>query len=84
MILVFVLSSLIGGLVVGMLGRLLLIGPDPMSIWETIAIGLAASLISNVGVRAAGGPNQAPLVVTVFVATLLVYGVRLYRARGSG
>jgi uncharacterized membrane protein YeaQ/YmgE (transglycosylase-associated protein family) len=82
-VLVFVLSALVGGLVVGLLGRLLLIGPDPMPWWETLAVGLAASLIANLVVRAAAGPSQAPLVLTVFVATLLVYGVRVYRARRS-
>ena len=35
------------GLVVGALARLALPGPDPMSIWMTIAIGLAGSFLGG-------------------------------------
>jgi uncharacterized membrane protein YeaQ/YmgE (transglycosylase-associated protein family) len=35
------------GLVVGALARLALPGPDPMSIWMTIALGLAGSFIGG-------------------------------------
>jgi uncharacterized membrane protein YeaQ/YmgE (transglycosylase-associated protein family) len=67
----------IWGLVVGALARLALPGPDPMSIWMTIAIGLAGSFIGGLlaGLlwhRAAG------FVFSVLVSTGLVY---LYRRR---
>jgi uncharacterized membrane protein YeaQ/YmgE (transglycosylase-associated protein family) len=65
------------GLVVGALARLALPGPDPMSIWMTIAIGLAGSFLGGLlaGLlwhRAAG------FVFSVLVSTGLVY---LYRRR---
>lgn len=65
------------GLVVGALARLALPGPDPMSIWMTIAIGLVGSFLGGLlaGLlwhRAAG------FVFSVLVSTALVY---LYRRR---
>lgn len=80
--LLFIVWLAITGLVVGALGRLFVLGPDPMSIWETMALGLAASAISFVVVRLAAGPNAAPgIVLTVFVASVLVFGLRRYRER---
>jgi len=82
-VILFLLALALSALVVGGLGRLLVIGPDPMTIWETMALGLAASLISWVIVRVAFGPHAYPgLVLTVLVATLLVYLVRVQRRRG--
>ena len=47
------------GLVVGALARLAIPGPDPMSVWMTIALGLAGSFVAGLLVglvwhRAAG------------------------------
>src|SRR3954447_20222533 len=69
------------GLVVGGLGRLALPGPDPMSIWATMGIGIAASLIAGLLTYAVTGRNGAPFLVSVIVATGLVYLVR--RSRGQ-
>jgi mannose/fructose/N-acetylgalactosamine-specific phosphotransferase system component IIC len=78
----FVVGLAATGLIVGALGRLLLLGPDPMTIWETMGIGLAASAISGIAVRLIAGPQTAPgITVTVAVATLLVYLVRRHRQR---
>jgi uncharacterized membrane protein YeaQ/YmgE (transglycosylase-associated protein family) len=60
------------GLVVGALARLALPGPDPMSIWMTIALGLAGSFVGGLlaGLlwhRAAG------FVFSILVSTLLLY-----------
>jgi uncharacterized membrane protein YeaQ/YmgE (transglycosylase-associated protein family) len=47
-VLLFIISLLLGGLIIGALARLAVPGPDPMSIWMTIALGLAGSLVGGV------------------------------------
>ena len=59
------------GLVVGALARLAIPGPDPMSVWMTIALGLAGSFVAGLAVglvwhRAAG------FVASVIGAALLL------------
>ncbi|HEV7753752.1 MAG TPA: hypothetical protein VGO71_19525 [Baekduia sp.] len=81
-LLLFIILLALSGLVVGALGRLALPGPDPMSIWATIGIGLVASLIAGFAVYAiTGDRNGGSFIVSVLVATLLVYLVR--RSRGQ-
>ena len=46
-LLVYLIVLAISGLIVGALARLALPGPDPMSIWMTILIGLAGSFIGG-------------------------------------
>ena len=43
----FVVGLVISGLIIGALGRLVHPGHDPMPIWLTILIGLAATLIAG-------------------------------------
>jgi uncharacterized membrane protein YeaQ/YmgE (transglycosylase-associated protein family) len=70
------------GLVVGALARLALPGPDPMSIWATIGLGLAGTFIAGVVMRLIFGRTAGPgLIVSVLVSTLLLWGLR--RARGQ-
>jgi uncharacterized membrane protein YeaQ/YmgE (transglycosylase-associated protein family) len=65
------------GLVVGALARLALPGPDPMSIWMTIAIGLVGSFLGGL-VAGLLWHRTAGFVFSVLVSTGLVY---LYRRR---
>ena len=46
-VIVYLIGSLLSGLVVGALGRLVIPGKDPMSIPMTILIGIAASFIAG-------------------------------------
>jgi peptidoglycan/LPS O-acetylase OafA/YrhL len=70
------------GLIVGGLGRLALPGPDPMSVWATVGIGLLASIIAGLLVYAiTGDRNGGGFIASVLVATGLVYLVR--RTRGQ-
>lgn len=80
-LLLFIILLAFSGLVVGALGRLALPGPDPMSIWATIGIGLVASLIAGLVMTAIIGRNAGSFIVSVLVATGLVYLVR--RSRGQ-
>jgi uncharacterized membrane protein YeaQ/YmgE (transglycosylase-associated protein family) len=46
--LAFIISLLLGGLVIGALARLAVPGPDPMSIPMTIALGLSGSFVGGI------------------------------------
>jgi uncharacterized membrane protein YeaQ/YmgE (transglycosylase-associated protein family) len=43
----FLISLIIGGLIIGALGRLAIPGPNPMSIGRTILVGIAGSVIGG-------------------------------------
>jgi len=76
----FILFMIIWGAIVGGLGRLALPGPDPMTIGETILIGIGSSLVAGVLFRVLFN-SQAGIVGSVLVATGAVYLVR--RSRGG-
>ena len=42
-VIVYLIVLALSGLVIGALGRLAIPGPDPMTIWQTILIGIAGS-----------------------------------------
>jgi uncharacterized membrane protein YeaQ/YmgE (transglycosylase-associated protein family) len=44
----FIVILLLWGLIVGGLARLAVPGPDPMSIWATIALGLGGSFVGGI------------------------------------
>ena len=77
----FILFLLVWGAIVGALGRLALPGPDPMSMGETILIGVGSSLVAGVLFRMIFN-SGAGIVGSVLVATAAVYLVR--RSRGGG
>jgi uncharacterized membrane protein YeaQ/YmgE (transglycosylase-associated protein family) len=62
----------IWGLVVGALARLALPGPDPMSIWLTIALGLAGSFLGGL-ITGLLWHRAAGFVFSVLASTLLLY-----------
>jgi uncharacterized membrane protein YeaQ/YmgE (transglycosylase-associated protein family) len=80
-VLLYIILLAVSGLIVGALGRLALPGPDPMGIWATIGIGVLASLIAGLVMTAIFGRQAGSFVISVLVATLLVYLVR--RSRGQ-
>jgi len=69
------------GLIVGGLGRLAIPGPDPMTIWETILIGIAATFIAGIIWWLIFGHNGGGIVISVLVAAAIVYLIR--RSRGG-
>jgi len=71
------IELIVSGLVVGGLGRLVRPGPDPMPIWLTIAIGLAAAIIAGLLI-----PGLLGFVLAVLIAAVLVGAVGTgHRAR---
>jgi uncharacterized membrane protein YeaQ/YmgE (transglycosylase-associated protein family) len=50
-LLLFIILLLVGGLIVGALARLAVPGPDPMSIWATIALGIGGSFVGGIIAR---------------------------------
>jgi uncharacterized membrane protein YeaQ/YmgE (transglycosylase-associated protein family) len=73
----------IQGLIVGALARLALPGKDPLSIWETIGLGLAGSFLAGLVVYFVFGENAAPsLLIALAFSVLILYVIR--RRRGGG
>ncbi|HVD37889.1 MAG TPA: hypothetical protein VNC15_03550 [Solirubrobacterales bacterium] len=80
----FIIGLLFTGLIVGALGRLLLPGRDPMSIFQTIMLGIAASLIAGLIAYYAFGKEEGPgFLFSVLCAIGLVYAVRKIRQRSA-
>jgi uncharacterized membrane protein YeaQ/YmgE (transglycosylase-associated protein family) len=77
----YLIGLLLSGLIVGALARLALPGPDPMTILQTILIGIAGSVVAGLIVWAVHGRGGAGIVLSVLCATGLVYLVR--RSRGG-
>ena len=67
----FIIGLILSGLIIGALGRLVHPGRDPMPIWLTIVIGIAASLIAGLLL----GHNLLSFIVAVVIAAVLVGAV---------
>jgi uncharacterized membrane protein YeaQ/YmgE (transglycosylase-associated protein family) len=82
-LIVFIILLGIEGLIVGAFARLALPGKDPMTIPQTMAVGLAGSFAAGIIVYAISGGSEAPgfLMALVF-SVLIVYVIR--RRRGGG
>ena len=79
----YLLLLALSGLIVGGLARLALPGPDPMSMLQTIGIGMAGSFLAGlVALAIFDGRGGGGLLLSVLFATGLVYLVR--RSRGQG
>jgi uncharacterized membrane protein YeaQ/YmgE (transglycosylase-associated protein family) len=77
----FVIVIAVGGLLVGALARLALPGKDPMSLGQTMLLGIAGALIAGLITYAIfdTGPG---IFASVLFATLIMYFIR--RSRGGG
>jgi uncharacterized membrane protein YeaQ/YmgE (transglycosylase-associated protein family) len=86
-----VITAIIIGLIVGVLGRLLVPGKQNIPIWLTILVGIVAAFVGTALARAMGIPTATSgidwmeLLVQVIVAAVgvaLVAGVAGRRRRG--
>ena len=79
-----ILSILLSGFIIGALARWAVPGPDPMSVWMTIAIGILGSLIGGgaaaavVGTDHTSGDIFTTLLASIIAATLLVIAYRRF------
>ena len=80
-VILYLILLLVSGLIVGGLGRLAIPGPDPMSIPQTILIGIAGSFLAGLIYWALFGRNGGGLFLAVVFAALIVYLIR--RSRGQ-
>ncbi len=78
---VFLILAVLSGLVVGALGRLVLPGRDPMSVGQTILVGMGGSLVAGLIAWFAFGHRSSGLLLSVLVAAGIVYAIR--RSRGG-
>ena len=74
-----IIGLIVVGLIIGALGRLVHPGRDPMPIWLTIVIGIAAALIAGLLIGGIIGFILAVVIAAVLVA--VVGG--MYRGRGA-
>ncbi len=72
----------VSGLIVGALARLSLPGPDPMTIPQTILLGLAGNFTAGIIVWLVWGHNVPGLVLSVACSSVILYFIR--RSRGGG
>ena len=69
------------GLFTGALARLALPGRDPLTVFQTIALGLAGSFLAGLVVWAIWGRGVPGLVLSVVCSSLILYFIR--RSRGA-
>ena len=81
-VIVYLIVLVLSGLVIGALGRLVLPGRDPMTIPQTILLGIAASLLAGlIWWLISGDRNGGGILLSVVVAAVIVYIIR--RTRGG-
>ena len=78
--LLFILVLALSGLIVGGLARLAVPGPDPMSVWMTMGIGVVGSLGGGLVSHLFFG-GYFSFLLSLVVAVLLVIGHRRLQGR---
>jgi uncharacterized membrane protein YeaQ/YmgE (transglycosylase-associated protein family) len=82
-LIVYLIALAVSGLVVGALARLALPGRDPMSIFQTMLVGIAGSFAAGlVSLLIFDGRSGGGILLSVVFAAGIVYLVR--RSRGGG
>jgi uncharacterized membrane protein YeaQ/YmgE (transglycosylase-associated protein family) len=79
-VILFILGLIISGLIVGALGRLAIPGPNPMSIGQTILVGIGGSLLAGLTVGLLFN-RSAGLLLSVLGAALIVWLLERNSAR---
>ena len=76
----FIVLLILSGLIIGALGRLVVPGPNPMSIPMTIAVGIGGSLLGGiVGKLLFGRPGG--FILAVLCAALIVWLIQRSSSR---
>src|ERR671928_1180675 len=77
----YIIALLFTGLIVGALARLALPGRDPMTIFQTILVGVAGSFAAGLLYAALFHRNGGGILLSVLFSTAIVYAIR--RSRGG-
>jgi len=80
------IATLIIGLIVGVVAKLLMPGKDPGGIWITMAIGVAGSLLASFLGRAVGWYREgesAGFIMSVIGALILLGIYRMIKGRSA-
>ncbi len=80
-VVLYLLLLALSGLLVGALARLALPGRDPMTLWQTMFVGIAGSLAAGLVWWLVFGREGGSILLSVLFATAIVYLVR--RSRGG-
>ncbi|MBV9193514.1 MAG: hypothetical protein JO168_05170 [Solirubrobacterales bacterium] len=81
-IILYLILLAVTGLIVGALARLSLPGRDPMTIPQTILLGLAGNFTAGLVVWAIWRRGVPGLILSVLCSSVILYFIR--RARGGG
>jgi uncharacterized membrane protein YeaQ/YmgE (transglycosylase-associated protein family) len=81
-LIVYLIILAVSGLFVGALARLALPGKDPMTIPQTIILGLAGNFIAGIIVWLVWRHSAPGLVISVACSSAILYFIR--RSRGGG
>lgn len=82
--LTYLILLVITGLIVGALGRLAIPGRDPMSIGQTILVGIGGSLAAGLIGRLLFGSRGGGFILAVICSAAIVYLIRRSRERRVG
>jgi uncharacterized membrane protein YeaQ/YmgE (transglycosylase-associated protein family) len=82
-VIVLILLLALQGLVIGAFARLALPGKDPLTLFQTMAVGIAGSLLAGIVFYLIFGDSAAPGFLGALVfSVLIMYFIR--RSRGGG
>lgn len=83
-VILFILGLIVMGLIIGALARLLLPGRDPMSLFETMLVGIGGSLVAGLIAYYVFDDNEgAGFFASLICAIAIVYIVRKMRERSG-
>jgi len=78
----YLIALAVGGLIIGAFARLALPGKDPLTILQTMLVGIGGSFAAGLLVRVFFGPHYtAGFLASLVCATVIVYIIR--RSRGG-
>ena len=81
----YVLLLALSGLFVGALARLAIPGPDPMSIFQTMLVGVAGTLVAGLITYYVFDEDATPgILISVLCAAAIVFAIRKLRERQLG